>query len=70
MSTPVTLPRPGPPPTRLFDRLGFHHGEGVWRVQVGEQIFTGMTEPEALIVAISETYHHEGPFTIIIHPRL
>lgn len=67
---PVILPRPSSiPPVRMFERLGLNHGLGVWRVQVGAEIFTGETETEALIKALSATYHHEGPFTIIIDPR-
>ncbi len=57
------------PPVRLFERLGFNHGLGVWRVKVGEETFTGQDESTALIKAISATYQKEGPFTIIIEPR-
>jgi hypothetical protein len=69
MSTPAIIPRSGPPPARLFERLGLNHGLGVWRVQVDAETFTGATESEALIKALSATYHNDGPFTIIIEPR-
>jgi hypothetical protein len=36
---------------------------------VDAETFTGATESEALIKALSATYHNDGPFTIIIEPR-
>lgn len=53
-------------PVRHFEKLGFHHGEGVWRVRCGDEIYNGMTAEEAMAGAIIATYEQTGPFTIHI----
>jgi hypothetical protein len=58
-------------PSRTIERLGFHHGEGLWRVRVGEQEYFGNTERDAITEAVVTILEQQqGPVTFDIHPNL
>jgi len=57
-------------PVRFIERLGFHHGDNVYRVAVNEITYTGATEAEAICNAFLDIMQEHKVATVSITPTL